>query len=141
MRGCAWTLLLCWLTVAMGGCDPGTPSPQLSTQQVRTEDLVGRWRLVRAGGEAPVALNIKSLRIDIATDGTWSSEVEMQGPYAGMSMKGRGTWSLSEGVLTYTAGANSGKSNVRLESGRLVIDPDLSVLKDGKTEVTGEYER
>jgi hypothetical protein len=97
--------------------------------------------LVRAGGQPPSALNIKSLQIDLAVDGTWTSEVEMQGPFTGMSMKGGGKWSLADGVVSYTSGANSGKSRVRLESGRLVLDPDFTVRKDGTIEVPGEYER
>jgi hypothetical protein len=56
-----------------------------------------------------------------SVNGTWTSEIEMQGQFAGMSMKGGGKWSLADGVVSYTSGANSGKSRVRLESGRLVL--------------------
>jgi hypothetical protein len=108
---------------------------------VRAEDLAGKWRLVRAGGQPPAAFNIKSLQIDITADGTWVSKIEMQGQFAGMSMKGGGKWSIVDGVVSYTSGDNSGKSRIRLESGRLVLDPDFSVRKDGTQEVTGEYER
>jgi hypothetical protein len=140
MRACSWMLSLCWLAVAIGGCDAGRLSERSTTDMIRTEDFIGKWRLVRAGGEAPSALNIKSLQIDIAADGTWTSAVEMQGPFAGMTMKGGGSWSLVEGVVSYTSGVYAGKSRVRMESGRLVVDPDFAVLKDGKTEVIGEYE-
>jgi len=102
---------------------------------------MGKWRLVRAGGELPASLNIKSLEIDLAADGTWVSEIEMQGPFAGMSMKGGGKWSLADSVVSYTSGANSGTSRVRMVSGRLMLDPDFSVRKNGTQEVTGEYER
>ena len=37
--------------------------------------------------------------------------------------------------------ANSGKSKVKLLSGRLTLDPDFLLAKDGKTPVTAEYER
>lgn len=99
------------------------------------------WHLVRAGGQPPAALNIKSLQIDIAADGTWVSAIEMQGQFAGMSMKGCGKWSTADGVVSYTSGANSGKSRVRLDSARLILDPDFTVRKDGTQEVAGEYER
>jgi hypothetical protein len=138
--GCG-ALLACWFCVALCGCDSGKHQSQPAAQPVRADDLVGKWRLVRAGGQPPPALNIKSLQIDIAADGTWVSEIEMQGQFAGMSMKGGGKWSMADGVVNYTSGANSGKSRARLESGRLVLDPDLSVRKDGTQEVTGEYER
>jgi hypothetical protein len=134
-------LLACWCCVALCGCDSGKHEAQPAAQPVRAEALVGKWRLVRAGGQPPAALNIESLQIEIAADGTWASEIEMQGQFAGMSMKGGGKWSIAAGVVSYTSGANSGKSRARLESGRLVLDPDFSVRKDGTQEVTGEYER
>jgi hypothetical protein len=133
-------LLACFFSIALCGCD-SAKDPTHSAAQVRAEDLVGKWRLVRAGGELPASLNIKSLEIDLAADGTWVSEIEMQGPFAGMSMKGGGKWSLADSVVSYTSGANSGTSRVRMVSGRLMLDPDFSVRKNGTQEVTGEYER
>jgi hypothetical protein len=108
---------------------------------VRPEDLVGKWRLVRAGGQPPAAFDLKSMQFDIAADGTWASATEMQGTRAGMSMKGGGKWSLADGLVSYSNGTNSGKSRARLESGRLILDPDFSVRKGGTEEVVGEYER
>jgi hypothetical protein len=67
---------------------------------VTTRDLVGQWRLVKAGGQPPAALDIKALQFDLAVDGTWVSEVEMQVQFAGMSMKGGGKWSLADGVVS-----------------------------------------
>ena len=141
MKRCGWALLLCCLPVVAGGCDSGKPSSQPGSTFVRTEDFVGKWRLVRAGGQAPAALNIKSLQIDIAADGTWTSDIQMEGQFAGMSVKGGGKWSLAGGIVSYSNGANSGKSQARLESGRLILDPDFSVRKGGTEEVVGEYER
>lgn len=141
MRSCGWILWACWLCAATLGCDSGKQQFQPVAKPVRADELVGKWRLVRAGGEPPAALNIKSVLIDIASDGTWASEIEMQGQFAGMSMKGGGKWSLADGVASYTSGANAGKSRVRLESGRLILDPDFTVRKDGTTELVGEYER
>jgi hypothetical protein len=134
-------LLACWFCVALCGCDSGKQPSQPATQPARAQDLVGKWRLVRAGGQSPAALNIKSLQIDLAAGGTWVSEIEMQGQFAGMTMKGGGNWSIADGVVSYTSGANSGKSRARVQSGRLILDPDFSVRKDGTQEVTGEYER
>jgi hypothetical protein len=109
-------------------------------QPAAAQEIVGKWRLVKAGGQLPAALNIKSLQIDIAADGTWVSDIEMQGQFAGMSMKGGGKWSLANGMVSYTSGANAGKSRAKLVSGRLILDPDFSIRKDGTTEVAGEYE-
>jgi hypothetical protein len=44
-------------------------------------------------------------------------------------------------LVSYRSGDNVGKSRVRLETGRLILDPDFSVRKEGVTEVSGEYER
>lgn len=65
----------------------------------------------------------------------------MQGAYAGTSMKGGGTWSVADGVLTYSAGANTGTSKLSLSGSRLVIDPDPVVVEDGSTPGVSEYER
>ena len=84
---------------------------------------------------------LKSLEINIVKDGTWTSDIEMQGQFAGMSMKGGGKWSLGNNVITYTSGDNSGTSTARLNGNILVLDPDFSVRRGGKIEVTGEYVR
>ena len=118
MRRCDLGLLACWLTIAVCGCNSATQSSQPPTQSVQARDLVGTWRLVRAGGQPPSALNIKSLQIAISADGLWASEIEMTGEFAGMNMKGGGKWSLANDTVSYTSGANSGKSKARLESGR-----------------------
>jgi hypothetical protein len=103
--------------------------------------LVGKWHLVRVDSQPPAAFGFKSLQIDISPDGTWTSQMTMQGQFAGVSMKGGGKWSLADGIVSYTSGDNAGKSRARLEAGRLILDPDFSVRKDGVTEVSGEYER
>lgn len=138
----AWlNLLALWVAVAVCGCGfVPQPSPP-AAQPVRAEDLVGKWRLVRAGGQPPTAMQIKALQIDLAADGTWVSEVEMEGQFAGMTLKGGGKWSVAEGVVRYTSGANAGESHARVESGRLFLDPDFTVRIDGTREVIGEYQR
>jgi hypothetical protein len=141
MRRCFCGILACWLSTAVFGCNSNKQAPQSAANVVRLEGLEGKWRLVRAGGQPPAAVNIKSLWIDIAADGSWVSEIEMEGQFAGMSLKGEGKWSLAEGVITYTSGANSGKSRMRLVSGRLILDPDFTVRKGGTAEVLCEYER
>jgi hypothetical protein len=106
---------------------------------ILSEQLVDKWRLVRAGDEPPSSFEIKSMQIEFARDGTWTSAIEMQGPFAGISMKGGGKWSLTGGIVSYTSGHNSGTSRPRFESGRLVLDPDFTIRKDGTVDVTGEY--
>jgi hypothetical protein len=141
MRRGTFAFVACCLAVVCGGCASAGKPTQPAAQRVRAEDLVGKWRLVGAGGQPPAALNIKSLLLDIAADGTWKSQVQMQGTFAGVSMEASSKWSLTDDLVTYTAAANSGKSLVRIESRRLILDPDFIVRKDGVTEVAGEYER
>ncbi len=98
---------------------------------------------------------IKSQEIDIAPDGTWTSKIEWQVPGLGSpdTYQGKGKWSLADGSLNYEYGPGSGlrpgrseaatgKSSVRLEGGRLVVDPDffMQARKEGPA-VAGEYER
>jgi hypothetical protein len=141
MRCWCWFLAACCLATVHCGCDSSKSTPQPAAQPVTAQEFVGKWRLIKAGGQPPAALNIKSLRIDIAADGSWVSEIEMQGQFAGISMKGGGKWSLADSVVSYTSGDNAGKSRARLVSGRLVLEPDFSVRRDGTEEVAGEYER
>jgi hypothetical protein len=121
------------LSVAFGACTPA--------REVGQQDVVGRWSLARVGGESPSAMNVKSVSIDFAADGTWASTTELEGRWAGMAMKGSGTWALAQGVMSYTAGANSGKSKVSLKSGRLVLEPDFMLARNGTDPVTTEYVR
>ena len=111
--------------------------------------MVGKWRLVRAGGQAPADSWIKSQEIDLAANGTWTSKIEGDGFAAGMTAKGGGTWSVAGDVLTCTLdgpgnpkGVDTVKSQVRIESERLIVDPDhfMQVRKKGPA-VVGEYER
>lgn len=127
-------LLLCSLVAASCGCSSNKPP-------IRSVDLLGKWRLVRVGGQPPAAYGLNSLEIDLAADGTWTSEMVTQGQVGGITAKGGGNWSLADEVVSYTSGENAGKSRVRLDAGRLTLDPDFTVRKDGTTEVTGEYER
>src|SRR5271166_1189250 len=117
MRRCGWALIICGLCSAVDGCHSGQPSSP-TAHPVRSEELIGKWRLVRVGSQPPAAFEVKSLQIDIAANGTWTSQITMQGQFAGMSMKGGGKWSLTDGAVTYTSGDNAGKSHVRFEAGR-----------------------
>ncbi len=139
-RAC-WILAGCCLAILPCGCERTGPTSQPVAEPAIAQEIIGKWRLVKADGQPPSAMNIKSLQIDIAADGTWVSEVDMQGQFAGMSMKGGGKWSMENGLISYTAGGNEGKTRARLVSGRLVLDPDFSVRRDGTEEVTGEYQR
>ncbi len=162
MMACGKLVFTCCLAIFVCGCnsdkkpsDPGTAPAEPEANGPQVNDLVGKWRLVRAGGQPPTELYIKSQEIDIAADGTWTSKVEVQPPQrAADRFQGRGTWSLADGVLKwkYTveggvvvagSGPDSGKSSVRLESGRLIVDPDffMQAKKSGTTDVAGEYER
>ena len=119
-------------------------SPLSYPPEFQSRDVVGKWRLVRAGGAPPAERNIKSQEIDIAADGTWTSRVEVQPPEgAADSFHGKGTWALADGMLYWTStvkgsGPNAGESGVRLESGRLIVAPDFLIRKGA---VHGEYER
>jgi formylglycine-generating enzyme required for sulfatase activity len=162
MKCCGIMFVTCGLAFFACGCnpdkkpsDPAKAPTERETDGLQAKDLVGKWRLVRAGGQPPLELYIKSQEIDIAADGTWTSKVEMQPPgRTSDSFHGKGTWALADGNLNwrYTAeggvivrvsGPDSGKSSVRLESGRLSVDPDffMQARKTGTDPVAGEYER
>ena len=136
-------MLVAMLTLT--GCSRGGNGKEQppSANAVRAEDLVGKWRLVRAGGQPPAEMWIYSREIDIAADGTWTATQRGAGQLRGMNQNCGGTWSLADGVVTYTnGGADSLKSQVRVESGRLIVEPDfkMGMVKTGPA-VAGEYER
>jgi hypothetical protein len=105
--------------------------------------LVGKWRLVRAGGKAPPEYAIRSQEIDLSADGTWTSKIDGAGPLDGMTMRGGGKWSVADGVVNFTNGQESGKSRMTLSEGRLTLDPDFHLRANdaAKTPLSGEYER
>ncbi len=106
-----------------------------------TDAVLGKWKLVSAGGSTPAVLSIKSHEMELRADGSWAASSEMQGSFAGMKLNFSGKWSLSDGALNYTAGSDSGQAKVRVVRGRLVLDPDFVIRKDGTALVTTEYER
>jgi formylglycine-generating enzyme required for sulfatase activity len=119
------------------------PAPASDGPLLRAEDLVGKWRLVRAGGQPPTESWIYTREMDIAADGTWTAKQRGYGPLRGMTQTCGGTWSLADGVVTYTnGGPEKLKSQVKLESGCLIVDSDfnMGMSKKGPA-VTGEYER
>lgn len=134
--------VICWISAfLLGGCGSIEQPPQSVPQPIRVPDVLGKWRLIRADGQPPSSLNIKSLELELTESETWTSHAEMEGAFAGMKLDFSGKWSLVDGVVSYSAGANSGKSRIRFESGRLIVDPDFTLRKEGTTEVTGEYEK
>jgi hypothetical protein len=158
MRACGCVLFTCCLAIFLCGCnsdkkpsDPGKAPKEPDASGLQSKDLVGKWRLVRADGKPPAEWWIKALDIDIVADGTWKSKMEGSGEVlAGMTVTGGGTWSLADGVLSYTRdgqgnpkGVDTVKSQVRVESGHLVVDPDffMQMRKKSPNPIAAEYER
>src|ERR1700730_13559361 len=106
MRRCGSAVVVCCLMAVACGCTSGKQSSAPAADAVRAEDLVGKWRLVRAGGQPPAELWIKSQEIDIAPDGTWASKIEFQLPGLGQpdTFTGKGTWALADGGINYQYG-------------------------------------
>lgn len=129
------------LTTAVLGCSSGGATKPSDAESIQADKLLGKWHLVHAEGQPPAALNVKSLQTEIAADGTWKSAIEMQGEFEGIRMEGGGNWSLVDGTIAYTSGANSGESKASLDDGRLILVPDFTLRREGTFEVRGEYER
>ncbi len=148
MTNNSWQLLTCCLLL-LCGCSSGKDAKPFVPQRSLADDLVGKWRLVRADDKPPAEQWIKSLEVDIAANGTWTSKMEGEGYLRGMNGTGGGTWSLADGELTLTLdgpgnpkGTETFKSKVRIESGHLMVDPDhfMQIRKKGPL-VAAEYER
>jgi hypothetical protein len=134
MRICGWIPLICCFAVVVSGCTSAKETPARSAKSVRIEDLVGKWRLVRVGGESPAQLEIKfkSQEVEIAADGSWTSKVEFQLPGLGVP-----DMFNANGKLTLP------DSRIRVESGRMVVEPDffMPARPKGTPEGASEYKR
>lgn len=133
MRNWIWELLVGCIAVVVCGCG----------SSAHPQEIVGKWRLVRADGKPPAEWWIKSHEIDLAADGTWTCKVVGEGYLDGMTVNGGGTWSLADGVMSYTNGVNKGTAKVRLEAGHLTVDPGvfISIRKKSPGPIAAEYER
>src|SRR5262249_3013852 len=98
-------------------------SPPASTAQV----CVGTWVLNNVGGQPPpLALHI----IRVARNEMWESESLVLHEGGGYSeVRGGGVWKVREGTLQYTVGDKSGRTEIRLNNGRMVLarDPMLQL--------------
>jgi hypothetical protein len=149
--------LIVLVAFAVGGCNSAKPSASASADTSRPKDLVGKWKLVKAGGKPPDELGYKSLEIDFKPDGTWNSTTVFQMPGFGApdTFLGHGKWSVDGDQLAYEfdllaggmkitgSGPDSGKVRIRREAGRLTVDPNCfaQVRKKDSEPVAGEYER
>jgi hypothetical protein len=124
----------CALLTCLFGCRPTSDST------LKSDDLLGTWKLIEVNHAPPTRLNIKSLRITFSPDGNWVGTSEMQGAFAGMSLELGGKWSISDGVLSFTSGDNSGKTRPTLTGTQLTLNPDFTLVDGGK-EVIATYEQ
>jgi len=148
--------ILFFLPIALMGCigDKAATSPAAASK--RTDAIIGKWKLVRAGEKPPADLNIQSQLIEIMANGTWTSKIEFQIPGFGRpdTFNANGTWTLtadelslqntpSGGITVGGGGADLRTGRVRMESGHLFVDPDpfMQVKKKGTGPTAGEYER
>ncbi|HJT79077.1 MAG TPA: hypothetical protein VJ739_17910 [Gemmataceae bacterium] len=101
---------------------------------MRVEDVAGKWRLVRVGGKAPseLEIKIKSQEVEIAADGSWKSRIEFQLPGFG-----------APDVFNADGRLSLPDSRIRVESGRMVVEPDffMPARPKGTPEGASEYER
>src|SRR5262245_9541611 len=134
IRTCGWISLICCFAVVVGGCTSAKKTPAPRAKLVRVEDLVGKWRLVRVGGESPAQLEFKfkSQEVEIAADGSWTSKVEFQLPDSGVP-----DMFNANGKLTLP------DSRIRVESERMVVEPDFFMPARPKGTPAGasEYKR
>ena len=98
------------------------------------------WKLVETDKGLPSKMFIKEYKMTFLPDGNWSFNSELTGKYAGMKMNGSGTWRVKEETLIYTAGDNSGKSQIEIKDGILRLNPDPVVVFNGIEPVATIYE-
>jgi hypothetical protein len=134
MGTCGWIPVICCFAVVGGGCTSAKKTPARIAKAVRVEDLVGKWKLVRVGGESPARLEtqIKSQEVEIAADGSWTSKIEFQLPGLGVPdiFNANGKLTLPD-------------SRIRVESERMVVEPDffMPARPKGTPEGASEYKR
>jgi hypothetical protein len=110
-------------------------------QQPPSTPLIGTWILKTVAGRPPATINIKSWQISFSADGTWKYSGDMMGPFDGTHLQGSGSWTLKDGILSYTAGSNQGNSKATVKARVLSLSPDPVVKPGGKTDVDTEYQK
>jgi hypothetical protein len=105
--------------------------------------LPGNWRLAAVDGADPASVHIKEYRAQFEKNGSWLYTATMNGNFEGMQLNGHGTWAIKNGVLSWTAGANSGASKVIFKGkNQLLLDSDPVIrAPGGKQLVRTEYVR
>jgi hypothetical protein len=143
-----YVLSVCILLTALGcpAREPPTstaPTAPTASSGPRVDELAGKWRLVRVDGKEPAEMMVKAAELELAADGTWKSRFDLGGAGEGMTLRGGGKWSVADGVISYNNGQESGTSRVRLNGGRLVLEPDFQLRKNdaSKRPLNTEYER
>src|SRR5262245_24021770 len=96
--------VLCLCSIGLSACNKNQSSPAPGVAGIPTTDLVGKWRLVKADGKPIGELSLKSHELDLAADGTWTSNIVFGGQMEGMTMKGGGKWSVEGESINYTNG-------------------------------------
>jgi hypothetical protein len=97
------------------------------------------WKLSSTSKGSPNELNIQEYIITFKTDGTWAYTSVLDGQFEGVKTKGSGTWLIKESVLIYTAGDNTGESNISIENSLLKLSPDPVLVFEGKEEIDTTY--
>ena len=106
------------------------------------QSLVGDWSLATVNSAEPATINIQRWQVSFRSDGTWSYEGEMSGSFAGMKVRGQGTWRTTGKTLEYTAGDQHGKSSFSLVNGQLALNPDpVLAAPGGRTSVSSAYNK
>jgi hypothetical protein len=106
------------------------------------KEILGSWNLKTISGNSPDKLNIKSCKIEFSEDGKWNYSVKMTRQYEGMELEGSGTYKTNSNAFEYTAGENSGKSEIEIKDDLLMLSPDPVIKPNGgKVAAKTVYER
>jgi hypothetical protein len=99
----------------------------------------GVWELKSTSKGKPEQLNIETYTASFNSDGSWIFKSSLNGKFAGMTVEGAGSWSITGSTLNYTAGDNSGSSTIVIKDGILYLSPDPVVLFNGSEQIKTEY--
>jgi hypothetical protein len=103
------------------------------------QNLIGRWMLRQVGGnQPPITMHV----LHFKTGGTWESESILLNQGGGhFDIAGGGIWKINKGVLSFTAGENSGETEIKVEENFVTLGKDPILQLTEYPDKTCVYER
>ena len=117
----------------------GKSKSQTDVTSEENQRLIGYWILRHvAGSQPPITMHV----LHFKTDGNWESESLLLNQGGGhLEIAGGGVWKINNDILSFTAGENSGKTEIKIEENFVTLGKDPMLQLNEYPDKTCVYER